>query len=176
MFQNLVKGSKLVILDMVEEGAVVTDGVVESVSGPHAKDAQPNQVLQAIAFGQQQEMVVDIVVSTSQGQRTFRNIPATAAVDRGGSSIIAESAELMDTEVKNLDKISEEHIAKNPWHIKARESYKDIRKRLSPAFAKDQERDETIDQLKKQYGELKQSNEEMKSGLDEILKLLKKKA
>ncbi|MBQ9637199.1 MAG: hypothetical protein IJV36_04785 [Prevotella sp.] len=176
MFKNLVKGSKLVILDMVDNGAVVTDGVVESVSGPHAKDAQPSQVLQAIAFGQQQEMVVDIVASTPQGQRTFRNIPATAAVDRGGSSIIAESNELMDSEVMNLEKISEEHIAKNPWHKKALESYKGIRKQLSPAYARDVERDETIDQLKRQYGELKASNEEVKAGMDEILKLLKKKA
>lgn len=175
MFSNLAKGSKLVILDMGDR-VTVTEGVVESISQQRPKDAQPNQVLQAIAFGQQQEMVVDIVVSTAQGQRTFRNVPATAAVDRGGSSIITESTDLMDVEVKNLAKLSEEHIAKTPWHEQALKDYGEIRKRLSPAYAKEQERDETIDQLKKQYGELKQSNEEVKAGMDEILKLLKKKA
>lgn len=175
MFSNLAKGAHLSILD-VGDHAVLTDGVVETVSQPRPKDAQPNQVMQNLMFGQQQEMVVDIIVSTPTGQRTFRNIPATAAVDRGGSTIITESRELMDTEVSNLDKISAEHIAKNPWHMNVRKEFDAIRKQLSPQYAHDQERDETITKLQSQYGELKEQNDSIQKTQQEILQLLKAKA
>ena len=175
MFSNLAKGGHLIILDMGDH-VTITDGVVESVSAQRQRDAQPEQVLQALTFGQQLEKVVDIVVSTPTGQRTFRNIPATAAVDRGGSTIITESMELMDIEIVNLDKISAEHIARNPWHEQARKEYSEIRKKTSPAYAKEQERDETIDKLRSQYGELKEQNADIQKTQQEILSLLKKKA
>lgn len=175
MFQNLAKGAHLIILDMGDH-VTVTDGIVESVSQPHPKDAQPMVALQAIVTGQQQEAVVDIVVSTPSGQRTFRNAPATGAVDRGGSTIITESRELMDIEVQNLDKLSEEHIAKTAWHENARKDYDTIRKQLSPKYAHEQERDQTIESLKAQYGELKEQNADIQKTQQEILSLLKSKA
>ena len=175
MFSNLAKGAHLVILDMGDHVTVI-DGVVENVSQPRPRDAQPNQVLASIAFGQQQEMVVDIVVSTPTGQRTFRNVPATRAVDRGGSTIITESRELMDTEVANLDKASAEHIAKTPWHENARKDYDVIRKQLNQKYAQDQERDKTIESLKTQYGELKEQTAQIQASQQEILALLKNKA
>ncbi len=175
MFSNLAKGARLMILDMGDH-VTVTEAVVESVSQPHPKDAQPSQVLQSMMFGQQQEAVVDIVVSTPSGQRTFRNAPATGAVDRGGSTVITESRELMDIEVQNLDKISAEHIAKTPWHENARKDYDIIRKQLSPQYAHEQERDQTIESLKKQYGELKDQNADIQKTQQEILSLLKQNA
>ena len=175
MFSNLAKGAHLTILDMGDHVTVV-DGIVESVSQPRPKDAQPNQVIAAMAFGQQQEMVVDIVVTTPTGQRTFRNVPATAAVDRGGSSIITESQELMDAEVASLDKMSAEHIAKTPWHESARADYDKIRKQLNQKYAHEQERDQTIENLKTQYGELKEQNSQIQETQQRILNLLEKRA
>lgn len=175
MFSNLAKGAHLTILDMGDH-VTVKDGVVESVSQPRPRDAQPNQVLASIAFGQQHEMVVDIIVTTPTGQRTFRNVPATGAVDRGGSTIITESPELMDTEVANLDKASAEHIAKTPWHESARKDYDGIRKQLNRRYAQDQERDQTIENLKTQYGELKEQTAQIQASQQEILELLKKRA
>ena len=175
MFSNLAKGAHLTILDMGDHVTVV-DGIVESVSQPRPKDAQPNQVIAAMAFGQQQEMVVDIVVTTPTGQRTFRNVPATAAVDRGGSSIITESQELMDAEVAILDKMSAEHIAKTPWHESARADYDKIRKQLNQKYAHEQERDQTIENLKTQYGELKEQNSQIQETQQRILSLLEKRA
>lgn len=174
MFSNLAKGAHLTILDMGDHVTVV-DGIVESVSQPRPKDAQPNQVIAAMAFGQQQEMVVDIVVTTPTGQRTFRNVPATAAVDRGGSSIITESQELMDAEVASLDKMSAEHIAKTPWHESARVDYDKIRKQLNQKYAHEQERDKTIENLKTQYGELKEQNSQIQETQQRILSLLEKR-
>ena len=121
-------------------------------------------------------MVVDILVSTPIGQRTFRNVPATAAVDRGGSTIITESRELMDAEVQNLSKLSAEHIARTPWHENALKDYDSIRKQLSPQYAHEQERDETIENLKTQYGELKEQTAQIQASQREILSLLKKNA
>jgi len=176
MFQNLAKGAHLTILDLGDH-VTLADGVVDEISKPRPKDAQPNQVLAAIAFGQQQQdTVVDILVSTPIGQRTFRNVPATAAVDRGGSTIITESRELMDAEVQNLSKLSAEHIARTDWHEKALKDYDAIRKQLSPQYAHEQERDETIENLKTQYGELKQQTAQIQASQREILDLLKKKA
>lgn len=175
MFSNLAKGAHLTILDMGDHVTVV-DGIVESVSQPRPKDAQPNQVIAAMAFGQQHEMVVDIVVTTPTGQRTFRNVPATAAVDRGGSSIITESQELMDAEVASLDKMSAEHIAKTPWHESARADYDKIRKQLNQKYAHEQERDKTIENLKTQYGELKEQNSQIQETQQRILSLLEKRA
>lgn len=175
MFKNLAKGAHLPILDIGDHVTVV-DGIIDEVSQPRPKDAQPNQVLAAMAFGQQQELVVDIVVTTPSGQRTFRNVPATAAVDRGGSSIITESQELMDAEVANLDKLSAEHIAKTPWHENARKDYDGIRKQLNQKYAHDQERDRTIEELKAQYGELRDQNTQIQETQKKILDYLEKKA
>lgn len=176
MFQSLAKGSKVVILDLGDSGVTLSEGVVNDVSQPHPKDAQPGQFLQAMAFGQPQEMVVDLAVGTPSGQRTFRNVPATAVVDKGGSTVITESMELMDVEIQALEKVSDEHIAKNPWHVKAKEQYVDIRKKISPKFAHEAERDETIENLKAQYGELKEQNVSIQQTQKEILELLKKKS
>ena len=174
MFKNLAKGSKVVILDL-GDGVTIAEGVVDDVTQPHMKDAQPGQLLQTLAFGQQQQdLVVDLKVSTTAGLRTFRNVPATAVVDRGGSTIITESAELMDTEVANLARISSEHIAKTPWHEKALKDYDGIRKKLSPKYAHEQERDETIENLKNQYGELKEQNNEIQKTQQQILEALTK--
>jgi hypothetical protein len=173
MFQNLAKGSKVVILDLGDK-VTIAEGVVEEVSQPRMKDAKPGQFLQAVAFGQQQELVVDMKVSTPSGQRTFRNVPATAAVDRGGSTIITESNELMDVEVKNLQKVSDDHIAQTPWHERAKADYVEIRKRLSPQYAHEQERDETIENLKNQYGELREQNNEIQKTQKQILDALTK--
>ena len=175
MFQNLAKGAHLTILDLGDH-VTLADGVVDEIGKPRPKDAQPNQVLAAMAFGQQQDMVVDILVSTPIGQRTFRNVPATAAVDRGGSTIITESRELMDAEVQNLSKLSAEHIARTPWHENALKDYDSIRKQLSPQYAHEQERDETIENLKTQYGELKEQTAQIQASQREILSLLKKNA
>lgn len=172
MFQSLAKGSKVFILDLSDNGPVLSEGVVNEVSQPHVKDAQPNQFLQAIAFGQQQEQVVDLAVGTSTGQRTFRNVPAQGCVDRGGSTVIAESLELMDVEVQQLEKVTDEHIAKNPWHIKAKEQYVSIRKKISPKFAHEAERDETIENLKDQYNELKEQNNQIQAMQQKILEKL----
>ncbi|UKK52144.1 hypothetical protein L6472_06070 [Prevotella sp. E13-17] len=174
MFQSLSKGSKVFMLDLSDNGPVYSEGIVTDVSQPHVKDAQPGQFLQAIALGQQQEVVVDLVIGTSSGQRTFRNVPAQGVVDRGGSTVITESLELMDVEIQQLERISDEHIAKNPWHVKAKGEYVDIRKKISPKFAHEQERDETIENLKNQYGELKSQNENIQATQKEILDLLKK--
>ena len=172
MFKNLAKGGKVVILDLGDH-ITISDGTVDDVTQPHMKDAQPSQLMQAIAFGQQeQELVVDLKVSTNAGQRTFRNVPATAVVDRGGSTIITESAELMDAEVANLARISSEHIAKTPWHEKALKDYDTIRKQLSPKYAHEQERDETIENLKSQYNELKEQNGEIQKTQQQILDAL----
>lgn len=175
MFKNS-KGNKVVILDLSDGGVTLSEGSVEDVSQPHPKDAQPGQVLQSMMFGQQQELVVDMVVDTATGKRNFRGVPATAVVDRGGSTIITESMDLMDVEVQALQKISDEHIAKNPWHLKAKEQYIEIRKKTSPKFAHEQERDETIESLKQQYGELKEQNANIQATQTRILELLEKKA
>jgi len=174
MFQNLAKGAHLTILDMGDH-VTLTDGIVESVSQPRPKDAQPMVALQQMVTGRQQDTVVDIVVSTTTGQRNFRNVPATDAVDRGGSTIITESRELMDIEVQNLDKLSAEHIARNPWHENARKEFSEIRKQLSPQYAHEQERDATIEKLQSQYGELKEQNAQIQASQREILSLLKGK-
>lgn len=176
MFQSLAKGSKVFILDLGDNGVVYSEGVVNDVSQPHPKDAQPGQFLIDAALGQQQELVVDLAVSTPTGQRTFRNVPAQGVSDRGGSTVITESQELMDVEIQQLEKVSAEHIAKNPWHLKAKDQYVDIRKKISPKFAHEQERDETIESLKNQYGELKQQNDSIQKTQKEILELLKKKS
>ncbi len=173
MFSSLAKGAHLTILDMGDH-VTLQDGVIESVSQPRPKDAQPNQVF-ALAFGQQQDMVVDITATTSTGQRVFRNVPATAAVDRGGTTVITESRELMDTEVQNLAKISAEHIARTPWHKSALTDYDKIRKQLCPEYAHEQERDEAIENLKAQYGELKSQNDNIQATQQKILSLLEKK-
>lgn len=175
MFQSLIKGSKVIILDLGDNGVTLSEGVVNDVSQPHVKDAQPGQFLQAIAFGQQQEQVVDLIVGTPTGQRNFRNVPAAGVVDRGGSTVITESLELMDAEIQSLEKVSDEHIAKNPWHLKAKEQYVEIRKKISPKFAHEQERDETIENLKNQYGELKKQNDDIQATQNRILELLEKK-
>lgn len=173
MFQNL-KGNRVIILDLGEDGAMLSEATVNDVSQPHPKDAQPNQVIQSMMFGQQQELVVDLIVNSQTGQRTFRNVPATAVVDKGGSTVIAESMDLMDVEIQALQKISDEHIAKNPWHMKVRDQLLEIRKKTSPKFAHEQERDETIENLKTQYGQLKAQNDDIQATQKEILSLLRK--
>ena len=58
--------------------------------------------------------------------------------------------------------------------MKVRDQLVEIRKKTSPKFAHEQERDETIENLKNQYGELKEQNTEIQKTQRQILEALTK--
>ena len=91
MFQNLRQGNQIYILHKDNKPSLETGSVV-SVSLPMPKYQVPP------VFGQQQEMVVDIVAKVNNADTTFQKLPASADIADFGSSgiVISASREAMN--------------------------------------------------------------------------------
>lgn len=151
MFSALRQGSTLYILEKGEKPQLKT-GQVIGVSFPN------NNFLQGTA-------TVNITVKVGEATKELTDVPSSMSVAQQSDLIIAETKELMSTEVDNLVQSSRNIIESIPYHEKLVASCEEILKGLNPRFAKEKERDEDINGLKKKMGE-------MGSKMDKILTLL----
>lgn len=149
MFSALRQGSTLYILEKGEKPILKT-GQVIGVTFPN------NNFL---------TNTVNITIKVGEATRELTDVPSSLSVAQQRDLIIAETKDLMSNEVDNLVQSSRSVIESVPYHQSIMESCEEILKGLNPRFAKEKERDEDINGLKKEMGE-------MGSKMDKILTLL----
>lgn len=148
MFQSLRPNNQLFILRKDKPSLEI--GSVVSVSIPVPKyQMQP-------AFGQHQEMVVDIVVKVNNQDVTYQKIPANLDIADFGNSgiVIADNREAMNAEVVSLKNKSIDILNSVDYHKEVISSCEKILGELNPEFAEKQAQRKEIDDLKNKLDEM----------------------
>ena len=143
MFSGLRQGNTLYVLDKSKEPKVVT-GYVERVSMPHPMypTYNPN-----VSFGANLQMAVDVTVKIGDERKEFVGVPSTSIIHSYGDYVLSESKDSMIQEVTSMLDNSKSLIANVEQHKSNVEACEKILKELSPAYAKEQERDQVIDDI-----------------------------
>lgn len=143
MFSGLRQGTTLYVLDKSEEPKVVT-GYVENVTAPHPMYKTYNP---AVSFGTNMQTVVDIIVKIGNDKKEFVGIPSTNTIHSYGDYVLSENKEAMIQEVDAMLSNSKAVIESVEQHKSNIEACEKILKQLNPVYAKEQQRDEAIDNI-----------------------------
>ena len=143
MFSGLRTGSTLYVLDKSAEPKVI-NGYVERVSAPHPMypNYNPN-----VSFGANLQTVVDITVKMNNDKKEFIGVPSSSFIHSYGDYVISESKDNMINEVNAMMENSRSIISNVEQHKSNIQACEKILKELNPAYAKEQERDEAIDNM-----------------------------
>ena len=143
MFSGLRQGQTLYVLDKSSEPKVVT-GYVERISAPHPMypNYNPN-----VSFGANLQTVVDITVKVDNDKKEFVGVPSTSSIHSYGDYVLSESKDNMIQEVTSMLENSKSILSNVEQHKSNIEACEKILKGLSPVYAKEQERDEAIENI-----------------------------
>lgn len=143
MFSGLRQGTVLHILDKTGEPKVVT-GYVENMTAPHPMYKTYNP---AVSFGTNLQSVVDIIVKIGNEKKEFVGIPSNSTIHSYGDYVISETKEGMIQEVDAMLQNSKSVLASVEQHKTNIEACENILKQLNPVYAKEQERDDAINDI-----------------------------
>ena len=143
MFSGLRQGALLYVLDKTKEPKVVT-GYVERISAPHPMYQNYNP---AVSFGANLQTAVDIVLKIGEDKKEFVGVPSTAIIHSYGDYVLTESKDNMIQEVTAMLNNSKSILSNIQQHESNVKACEDILKQLNPVYAKEQERDEAIDDI-----------------------------
>lgn len=161
MFSGLHQGSTLYILDKTAEPKVVT-GFVQRINTPHPMYKTYNP---AVSFGTNMQTVVDIAVKIDNEEKEFVGIPSTGVIHSYGDYVIAETKEGMIQEVDAMMQNSRNILDSVEQHERNISACENILKQLNPVYAKEQQRDEAIDNISDRMDHM----EEVLSRLESML-------
>ena len=143
MFSGLRQGSTLYILDKSTDPKVVT-GYVQRINAPHPIYKTYNP---AVSFGTNMQTVVDIVVKIDNEEKEFVGVPSTGVIHSYGDYVLSETKENMIQEVDAMLQNSQNILDSIEQHKKNITACESILKQLNPVYAKEQQRDEAIDNI-----------------------------
>ena len=145
MFSTLRKGATIYILDRTSEPEVKV-GYIDNVTLPRPMYPTFNP---AVSLGTNMQRVVDITVRIGEEKKEF-SVPSDLSIHTYGDYTISENKEAMISEVDSLLQNSKDIVDSVDKHKAAIDAYENILKTLNPVYAKEQERDSTIDKLTQQ--------------------------
>ena len=143
MFSGLRQGSTLYILDKSTDPKVVT-GYVQRINAPHPIYKTYNP---AVSFGTNMQTVVDIVVKIDNEEKEFVGVPSTGVIHSYGDYVLSETKENMIQEVDAMMQNSQNILDSVEQHKKNITACESILKQLNHVYAKEQQRDEAIDNI-----------------------------
>lgn len=110
---------------------------------------------------------IDIKLKADEQDFEFKNVPSQQSIATYNNIIISETKDIMSKEVEDMLQNSKNIINSIEYHNNVIKSCEQILKDLNPRFAKEQERDQDISNLKSKIGDIE-------SKMDKVLTLLQK--
>lgn len=164
MFSTLRQGAAVYILDKGENPQLKI-GQVESVSIPQPRISIPNYT--GMAFSN--ETTIDIKVKVDNETLEFQKIPTNLSIASLGNLVIGDNRDDMLTAVDAFMQNSRQILDNIDYHKKVVEACDGMLIQLSPAYAKDKERDSAIEGMKSEMAEIRG---EFRGAISEIKNLL----
>ena len=158
MFSTLRKGATIYILDRTSEPEVKV-GYIDNVTLPRPMYPTFNP---AVSLGTNMQRVVDITVRIGEEKKEF-SVPSDLSIHTYGDYTISENKEAMISEVDSLLQNSKDVLESVDKHKAAIDAYENILKTLNPVYAKEQERDSTIDKLTQQVNGMQSTLKRLES-------------
>lgn len=143
MFSGLRQGTALYVLDKSKEPKVIT-GYVERISTPHPMYPNYNP---SVSFGANLQTAVDVTVKLGNERKEFVGVPSTSTIHAYGDYVLSESKDSMIQEVTTMLENSKSIVANVEQHKSNIAACEKILRELNPTYAKEQERDEMIDNI-----------------------------
>lgn len=143
MFSALRQGAPLYILEKGDT-PVVKIGQIEGITQPRFS---PSGGLGAT--------IVDIAVKVDNERKDYIGVPSNASIHGYGNVVISESKDAMISEIEGMMQTSKSVLDNLDYHKNTVKTCEELLKQLSPAYAKQQERDDAIESLKNEVGSLK---------------------
>lgn len=157
MFQNLRQGNTIYIIERNKVPTLKT-GQVVNVSTPLP--------VYGSGFQAQYEMTIRAKVGDKEGD--FAHLPSSGDTHDYGNMIVADSRESVLAAIDNIEQVADGELSRMEQNKATKVACVEIRKTLNPSFAKEQERDEAIENLSGRLDGIEES-------LSQITKLLNKK-
>ena len=131
------------VLDKGGENPGLKIGIVQSKTEPQPKFGQP-------AYSLTPETTIDIVVKYDDGTSSeFKQVPSQMSIANFGQVVIAETKELMNSEVDAWITASRNAMSQIPYHQKVLEVGEKIQCQLNPQLAREKETVGRVEKLEK---------------------------
>lgn len=131
------------------------------------------------AFGQPQEMVVDIAAKVNGQTINYNGLPANLdiadSLSNGESIVISDNKEAMNAEILSLKQKSLDIINSVEFHKNLANNCDKILSELNPEFAEKQAQREEIDSLKLQMSEMSKNIGDLMEANRRLIEQLSKK-
>ena len=101
----------------------------------------------SVSFGANLQTIVDVTVKLGDERREFVGVPSTATIHSYGDYVLSESKDNMIQEVTTMLENSKSILSNVEQHKSNISACEKILKELNPVYAKEQERDEAIDNI-----------------------------
>ena len=154
MFQSVRPNSPIYVLHKGDNPRLET-GYVVNQPIPKPKYQMPN------AFGQPQELVVDLVIKLNDTTVNMNAIPAQLDIadsySNGENLVISDSREAMNSEILSLKQKSIDIINSVPYHKNLINTYDKLLSDFNPEMAEKQAQQKEISELRAQMDEMNRS-------------------
>lgn len=164
MFQSLRQNSQIFIFH--KDQPTLEIGYITTVSLPKPKYAVPP------AFGQQQDLVVDITAKVNGAIINYNGLPANLDIadsfSNGETISIADNREAMNAEIIACKQKSIDIINSMETHKKLVENCDKILQDLNPEYAEKQQQQSEINSLKSQMGEMSKNLASLTSMIEKL--------
>lgn len=156
MFQSVRPNSPIYVLHKGDNPRLET-GYVVNQPIPKPKYQMPT------AFGQPQEMIVDLVIKLNDTSMNLNSIPANLDIadsySNGESVVISDSREAMNSEIISLKQKSIDIINSSPYHQSLVKQYEKLLSDFNPELAEKQAQQQEIASLRSQMNEMSKNME-----------------
>lgn len=151
MFQSVRPNSPIYVFHKGDNPRLET-GYVVNQPIPKPKYQMPN------AFGQPQELVVDLVIKLNDATFNMNAIPAQMDIadsySNGENLVISDSREAMNSEILSLKQKSIDIINSVPYHKNLVVTYDKLLSDFNPEMAEKQAQQKEISELRAQMDEM----------------------
>lgn len=156
MFSGLRQGNIIYLLDKGNLSLSVAEVVKTSNPYTMLQKQQGNklQMMPTYIQPQGQELFVDIVAKSSEDEFTLEELPSNQTYCFKNNIFVCDNVDAMNSEIDSCERASKMVLDSVPYHEKAIESYKGMKLRINPQFAKEKEQEEKIGALEERMGNI----------------------
>lgn len=155
MFSGLRQGNLIYLLD--KSNLTLTIAEVTQLSNPYTmmqKQQGNKSPLMPTYMHQGQEQFIDIVAKTSESELKLEELPTNLSFCLKNNLFVCDNIEAINNEIDSGERSSRMVLDSVPYHEKAIESYKEMKLRINPQFAKEKEQEEKIGALEQRMGNI----------------------
>lgn len=171
MFQGLRENAPIYILDKTNEIPKLSVGYVEKRSDVYSRYGTPTMPM----MGQPMDGVIDFSVRIGNEVVDLKKLPAAQSIcspDGHPQIVVSDNREAILAEVDGIERTSQAIVDGYDLNVNIVAACADMKRVLNPQLAKEQQRDEEINDLKDKIGSIEGSIGRIDEKLEAFLRAL----